>query len=109
MEGVAEQKGISAQQCLDMVRDRAFGDDSHRVALSRQSIIDENHYEFVGEGHRYYDVIRWGITDVLTVANVPGVNAPRTWQAHNKYVAIPQGDIDATKGTEFELKQNDGY
>jgi hypothetical protein len=24
-------------------------------------------------------------------------------------VAIPQGDIDATKGTEFELKQNPGY
>ena len=33
----------------------------------------------------------------------------RDWKEHNKYVAIPQGDIDATKGTEFELKQNPGY
>lgn len=109
VEGVAAQQGISAQQCLDMVRDRAFGDTNHRVAVSRQSIIDENHYEFVGEGHRYYDVVRWGITDVLSVDNVPGANASRTWKAHNKYVAIPQGDIDATKGTEYELQQNEGY
>ena len=109
VEGVAEQKGISAQQCLDMVRDRAFGDTNHRVAVNKQNIINENHYEFVGEGHRYYDVVRWGITEVLNVDNVPGINRARTWKSHNKYVAIPQGDIDATKGTEFELKQNEGY
>lgn len=109
VEGVAEQKGISAQQCLDMVRDRAFGDTNHRVAVNKQNIINENHYEFVGEGHRYYDVVRWGITEVLNVGNVPGINSARTWKSHNKYVAIPQGDIDATKGTEFELKQNEGY
>lgn len=109
VEGVAEQKGISAQQCLDMVRDRAFGDTNHRVAVNKQNIINENHYEFVGEGHRYYDVVRWGITEVLNVDNVPGINSARTWKSHNKYVAIPQGDIDATKGTEFELKQNEGY
>lgn len=109
VEGVAPQQGIAAQSCLDQVRDRAFGDTNHRVAVSKQSIIDENHYEFVGEGHRYYDVVRWGITNVLTVDNVPGVNTARTWKSHNKYVAIPQGDIDNTLGTEFELKQNEGY
>jgi hypothetical protein len=27
----------------------------------------------------------------------------------NKYVAIPQAEIDATKGSAFELKQNPGY
>lgn len=76
---MAEQKGISAQQCLDMVRDRAFGDTNHRVAVNKQNIINENHYEFVGEGHRYYDVVRWGITEVLNVDNVPGINSARTW------------------------------
>lgn len=109
LEGVAPQNGISAQECLDQVRDRAFGDSNHRVAVTKDNIIKENHLEFVGEGHRYYDVVRWGITDVLSVANVPGVNQPRTWKPTNKYVAIPQGDIDASKGTEFELEQNEGY
>jgi hypothetical protein len=27
----------------------------------------------------------------------------------NKYVTIPQAEIDATKGSAFELKQNPGY
>lgn len=109
VDGVAAQNGISAQECLDKVRDRAFGDSNHRIPVTKENIINENHLEFVGEGHRYYDVVRWGITDVLSVDNVPGVNQPRAWKSHNKYVAIPQGDIDATKGTEFELKQNEGY
>ena len=101
--------GVSGVGCLNEVRDRAFGDQNHRVPLTLENIQKENHLEFVGEGHRYYDVVRWGITDVLHVDNVPGLNTSRDWKEHNKYVAIPQGDIDATKGTEFELKQNPGY
>ena len=101
--------GVSGAACLNEVRDRAFGDQNHRVPLTLENIQKENHLEFVGEGHRYYDVVRWGITNVLHVDNVPGLNTSRDWKEHNKYVAIPQGDIDATKGTEFELKQNPGY
>lgn len=101
--------GVSGADCLNEVRDRAFGDQNHRVPLTLENIQKENHLEFVGEGHRYYDVVRWGITNVLHVDNVPGLNTSRDWKEHNKYVAIPQGDIDATKGTEYELKQNPGY
>ena len=101
--------GVSGVGCLNEVRDRAFGDQNHRLPLTLENIQKENHLEFVGEGHRYYDVVRWGITNVLHVDNVPGLNTSRDWKEHNKYVAIPQGDIDATKGTEFELKQNPGY
>ena len=101
--------GVSGVDCLNKVRDRAFGNQNHRVPLTLENIQKENHLEFVGEGHRYYDVVRWGITNVLHVDNVPGLNTPRDWKEHNKYVAIPQGDIDATKGTEYELKQNPGY
>jgi hypothetical protein len=101
--------GVSGVDCLNEVRDRAFGDQNHRVPLTLENIQKENHLEFVGEGHRYYDVVRWGITHVLHVDNVPGLNTPRDWKEHNKYVAIPQSDIDATKGTEYELKQNTGY
>jgi len=101
--------GVSGSDCLNQVRDRAFGDTNHHVALTLQNIQTENHLEFVGEGHRYYDVVRWGITNVLHVDNVPGLNTSRDWKPTNKYVAIPQADIDATKGTEFELKQNLGY
>lgn len=101
--------GVSGQECLDQVRDRAFGDANHRVPLTLENIQKENHLEFVGEGHRYYDVVRWGITNVLHVDNVPGLNIARDWKETNKYVAIPQADIDASKGTIYELKQNPGY
>ena len=101
--------GVSGADCLNQVRDRAFGDKNHRVALTLENIQQENHLEFVGEGHRYYDVVRWGITSVLHVDNVPGLNTSRDWKPNNRYVAIPQAEIDATKGTAFELKQNPGY
>ena len=55
------------------------------------------------------DVVRWGITSVLHVDNVPGLNTSRDWEPNNRYVAIPQTEIDATKGSAFELKQNPGY
>ena len=101
--------GVSGADCLNQVRDRAFRDQNHRVPLTLENIQKENHLEFVGEGHRYYDIVRWGITNVLHVDNVPGLNTSRDWKETNKYVAIPQAEIDATKGTEFELKQNPGY
>lgn len=101
--------GVSGADCLNQVRDRAFGDKNHRVALTLKNIQQENHLEFVGEGHRYYDVVRWGITSVLHVDNVPGLNTSRDWEPNNRYVAIPQAEIDATKGSAFELKQNPGY
>jgi hypothetical protein len=101
--------GVSGVDCLNQVRDRAFGNQNHRVPLTMENIQKENHLEFVGEGHRYYDIVRWGITNVLHVDNVPGLNTSRDWKETNKYVAIPQAEIDATKGTEFELKQNPGY
>ena len=102
---------LAAKQCKGqyMIHEARYTEELRAKIIREQNIINENHYEFVGEGHRYYDVVRWGITEVLNVDNVPGINSARTWKSHNKYVAIPQGDIDATKGTEFELKQNEGY
>jgi hypothetical protein len=105
MDGKSEKQGVSAQSCLDMVRDRAFGDASHRVTATAQSIKDERHYEFVGEGKRYYDLVRWGNTSLLTDNN--DHNSTRTWKAKNKYLPIPQGEIDKTLGTAYPLVQNE--
>ncbi len=49
-----------AQDYLDMVRDRAFGDESHRVVVSYQAILDERRVELAGEGHRFFDLVRTG-------------------------------------------------
>lgn len=109
MNGVAPQQGVSAQSCLDLVRDRAFGDANHRVAATAVSIKAERHYEFVGEGKRYYDLVRWGDAAKVLTENLPAANSVRTWKETNKYLPLPQGELDKTLGTEYPLVQNPGY
>lgn len=109
MNGAAEQQGVTAQGCLDMIRDRAFGDANHRVTATAASIKAERRYEFVGEGKRYYDLVRWGDAATVLTESLPEFNSVRTWSDHNRYLPLPQGELDKTLGTEFPLEQNPGY
>ena len=110
MDGVAEQQGVSAKECFNPVRRRAFGDSNHDIANpTAQDIKNEYHYEFVGEGHRYYDLVRWGDAASVLTENDADHNSVRTWSETNKYLPIPQSEIDRTTGTEYALKQNPGY
>ena len=52
--------GARAQALLDAVRDRAYGDTSHRVAVSMSAIMAERRLELAGEGHRWFDLVRTG-------------------------------------------------
>ena len=59
--------GISdgtAQGYLNMVRARAFGDDSHDVVATGSALTDaiyhERRVELVGEGHHFFDLVRTG-------------------------------------------------
>ena len=110
MNGVGEQQGVSAKECFNQVRRRAFGDNIHDIANpTAQDIKNEYHYEFVGEGHRYYDLVRWGDAASVLTENDAEHMSVRTWDEHNKYLPIPQSEIDKTSGTEYALKQNPGY
>ena len=102
----------AAQQYLDAIRDRAFGDNTHRIPATLNNIKLERRRELFGEGQRFWDLVRWGsdengrpITTVLSV-NDPSVPISRTYSDNKKFLPIPQSEIDKTKGTEFELKQN---
>ena len=71
---------MTAKQALKTVHDRAFTDgDPTKVYPSDKdgffnAIVDENAWEFAGEGFRKHDLIRWGIL------------AEKTWQAKQKYI-----------------------
>ena len=66
------------------------------------NIIEERHLEFVGEGKRYWDLIR---TDKAATVLVPDEYGYRTnsWTPNKKYLPIPQTEIDRSQGT---LTQN---
>ncbi len=53
---------VKARTYLNMVRARAFGDASHNITASgtalTQFIYDERRRELVGEGHRFFDLVR---------------------------------------------------
>lgn len=108
MHGQSEAQGVDAQGCLDQIRKRAFGADAS-IAATEENIKLERRREFLGEGMRFYDLVRWGDAATVLTENDAAHNSVRTYTDDKKYLPIPQGEIDKTKGTEFELKQNPGY
>jgi hypothetical protein len=100
VHGVANT-GLSAQDALDKIRQRAGVDPLDATVAN---IKQERRREFVGEGIRYWDIVRWGDTDLLT-DNIPDFSSERSWSISKKYLPIPQAEIDRTEG-EFKLEQN---
>lgn len=103
----------NAQSYLDMVRTRAgLGS----IPATLDNIIEERHLEFVGEGKRYFDLVRMvdvpassvNALNALVECNCDGTNpndAGRTghWTKDKKHIPLAQGELDADP----TLVQND--
>lgn len=85
-------------------------------AAARTAVQFERKLELSGEGHRFYDLVRWGIAAptinaylTYEAAKLPGTlgNGARFTANKNEYLPIPQGQIDIV-GPDI-LKQNPGY
>lgn len=95
---------------INQVRDRAglpglSGLDQEAL---RQAIRKERATELSFEGHRKYDLLRWGIF-VNTIRNTtePNMEIPRNnIQEFHVLMPVPQREIDITNGS---LVQNPGY
>ncbi len=68
----------------------------------RQAIRDERYFEFHGEGHRWFDLVRWGVLKENVEAVKPWVHVD--WPNH-RFFPIPQTEIDVNSN----LLQNIGY
>lgn len=88
-----------AKGYLSQVRQRAG---LTAIDATFDNIIEERHLEFVGEGKRYWDLVR---TDKAQTVLVPDEYGYRTnsWTPSKKYLPIPQSEIDKAQKT---LKQN---
>lgn len=80
--------------------------------FARKAVRFERRLELAMEGHRFYDLVRWGeAKSVLeSYANFEGGFMARykglNFKDHNVYLPIPQTQIDRSGGA---LKQNPGY
>ncbi|MFY7669758.1 RagB/SusD family nutrient uptake outer membrane protein [Tenacibaculum sp. MEBiC06402] len=95
--------GISdgrAQQYVNRVRRRAFGDTNHDIsstgATLTQDIYNERRLELVGEGHRFFDLVRTG-----NGTSIPGFTPNK-----NELFPIPIEEIQFANGN---WTQNTGY
>lgn len=86
--------GARAQALLNAVRSRAG---LPSVPVTMQAIKDERRRELAGEGHRFFDLVRWG--DAATVLASRGFKPNK-----NEVFPIPSNELNGTK-----LVQNPGY
>lgn len=69
------------------------------------NILNERKLEFVGEGKRYWDLVRTGKAASVLVPDEFGYRT-KAWTPSKKYLPISQKEISAAEGT---LRQNDDY
>lgn len=79
---------------------------------ARKAVQFERRLELAMEGHRFFDLVRWGNAKqtIESYSSFEGTLLPAykglTFGTNNEYWAIPQGEIDKSNGS---LKQNTGY
>lgn len=92
--------GTVDQTLYDKVRERA-GLQPRPATID--NIIDERRFEFLGEGKRYFDLIRSGKAQSVLV---PNQYRTVSWTPNKKYLPIPQAEINSSDGM---LEQNTDY
>lgn len=89
-----------AKEWLNKVHHRSGLTDNKEATID--NILAERRLEFVGEGKRYWDLVRTGNAATTLVPDSYGYRT-NTWTESKKYLPIPLSEIDASQGT---LKQN---
>ncbi len=88
------------------------------AAVARAAVRMERKLELGMEGHRFFDLVRWGVADVELNAFLnyektklsAGYGSATFTKGKNEYYPIPQAQIDLhTTGGSSTLQQNPGY
>ena len=81
-----------AAALVSKVRQRAGLDAVASVSI--EDIIEERHLEFVGEGKRYFDLVRSGFAPTVLVPDQYGYRT-NSWTENKKHIPLAQSELDA--------------
>jgi len=102
---------------INEVRARALIDPTMAATQNEvfDAIVEERIMELTGEGHRYLDLVRWGLADDVMGqgSTIAGGNHPKSLAGSNaffttgqdEFIWIPISELNANPN----LEQNDGY
>ncbi len=82
----------TALNYLNQVRSRAGL--SGYSACNIDNILNERHLEFVGEGKRYFDLVRTGYAKDVLVPDAYGYRT-NSWTESKKHIPLAQSELDA--------------
>ncbi len=82
----------TALHYVNLVRERAGIADLSSISID--AIINERHLEFLGEGKRYWDLVRSGKAATTLVPDAEGYRTA-AWTESKKYLPIPQSELSA--------------
>ena len=92
---------VKGREYLNLVRRRAFGDTNHDISASGPALTDfiwnERRLELMGEGHRFFDLVRTG----KAAQTITGFTAGK-----NEIFPVPLEEIQFSAGN---WQQNSGY
>ena len=91
-----------AKEYVNKIRRRAGITELGAVTLD--DVINERRLEFVGEGKRYFDLVRTGKAATVLVPDSYGYRT-QSWTPDKKYIPIAQAELDSDPA----LKQNEDY
>lgn len=81
-----------AKDYVNAIRNRAGV--AQKTSVTVDDVIEERHLEFVGEGKRYFDLVRTGKAASVLTPDKYGYRT-NSWTESKKYISIAQAELDS--------------
>ena len=108
LNGAAGNKATEVDAVVNQVRARA-GLSGNLAGVTKAQLLEERRREFVGEGSRWFDLIRSGEVESVMkawIAKEDVMNQMEDFQVNYVLYPIPQSELDTKPGL---YQQNPGY